>query len=220
MLTDAEIRDAISRGELAIEPLADPSLQAASYDCSVGKYAYSSTSTERIDVGVKGLLVIDPGEFVVVETLERVSCGPQVAAQLGLRSEFARQGLLLLSGPQIDPGFSGILVVRLVNLAPVKVTLQFGAPFLTLQFFALTRPVERPYDGVRQRQEGITPRDIQELAQTEGLTLGQVVKTLGVLAHDVGELKTSVGRLEGSVSRLSWLVPLIVTFGMAIVAVK
>ncbi len=118
----------------------------------------------------------------------------------------------MLSGPQIDPGFEGILVVRLMNLAPTTVALPYKAPFLTVQFFKLSEPVAQPYSGPRQGQSGITDRDIQELTQTEALTLGGVVKTLGALAADVKELR-------GSVGRLSWSVPLLVGFGIAVIAI-
>jgi hypothetical protein len=118
----------------------------------------------------------------------------------------------MLSGPQIDPGFRGILVVRMINLAPKPLALPYEAPFLTVQFFRLTNPVQKPYSGPQQGQTGITARDIQELVETEGLTLGQVIRTLGALATDVA-------RLRGSVDRLSWLVPLIVGLGMAVVAI-
>lgn len=149
---------------------------------------------------------------MVVEALERVKFGPSIAAQLGLRSEYARRGLLMLSGPQIDPGFAGALVVRLINLAPTSVALPFKAPFMTAQFFKLSEPVAQPYEGPRQGQTGITNQDIQELTQTEALTLGGVVKTLGALAADMRELK-------GSVGRLSWIVPALVGFGIAVIAV-
>ena len=116
----------------------------------------------------------------------------------------------MLSGPQIDPGFKGILVVRVINLAPKRIALPYEDPFLTVQFFRLGQPVAKPYAGPHQDQTGITAKDIQELTETEGLTLGQVMKTLSTLASDVAELR-------GSVGRLAWLVPLIVGIGMAVV---
>lgn len=73
-------------------------------------------------------------------------------------------------------------------------------------------PTAKPYEGPRQDQTGITDRDIQELTQTEALTLGGVVETLGALAADVRELK-------GSIGRLSWSIPLLVAFGIAVIAV-
>jgi len=83
---------------------------------------------------------------------------------------------------------------------------------MTAQFFKLSEPVAQPYEGPRQGQTGITNQDIQELTQTEALTLGGVVKTLGALAADMRELK-------GSVGRLSWIVPALVGFGIAVIAV-
>ena len=46
-----------------------------------------------------------------------------------------------------------------------------------------------------------------------------MVRSLSALAQDVSGLNTSVARLEGSVSRLSWLVPLLVAFGITVTAI-
>ena len=172
--------------------------------------AFASSSKDRVNLKEKGLLIIEPGEFAVLESRERIELNNKTAAQLGLRSEYARRGLLMLSGPQIDPGFIGILVVRVVNLAPKPIALPYEAPFLTLQFFRLSHDVDKPYCGPQQGQGGISAQDIQELVDTEGLTLGQVMKTLSALAQDVAELR-------GSVSRLAWSIPAIVAIGMGVV---
>jgi dCTP deaminase len=212
MLTDGQIKQAIADGHLSLEPFAEDSLEPASYDLRLGKWAFASSSKQKYDVSSKGVLVIEAGEFAVVETLERVRFDRRIAAQLGLRSEFARRGLLMLSGPQVDPGFEGILVVRVVNLAPNSLALAYGTSFLTAQFFKLTEDVANPYQGPRQAQGGISSGDIQELAQTEGLTLGEMVKTMVQLGQDVSELK-------GAVGRLSWSIPIIVGLGMAVIGV-
>jgi dCTP deaminase len=219
MLTDAEIREAMASGELGIEPFAEPCLQSASYDFRVGNQAFLSGTDEVTDVANKGLVIIEPGEFAVIATREGVSCGPQYAAQLGLDSKYARQGLVLLSGPQVDPGFHGVLIVRVTNLSPRRVTLMHEAPFLTIQFFRLAQPVANPYNGSRQGQTGLGATDIEELTHPDSPTLGGMVKSLAVLAGDVGDLNTSVARLEGSMSRLSWVIPLLVAFGIGVTAI-
>ncbi len=209
-MTDAEIRSAIEKREIILDPPDFERIEPASYDARVGNWAFASSSKERINLKEKGLLIIEPGEFAVLESRERIELDNKTAAQLGLRSEYARRGLLMLSGPQIDPGFIGILVVRVVNLAPKPVALPYEAPFLTLQFFRLGRDVETPYHGPQQGQGGISAQDIQELVDTEGLTLGQVMKTLSALARDVAELR-------GSVARLAWSIPVIILFGIAVI---
>ena len=162
MLTDAGIREAQRAQDLTIDPFSEGNLDSASYDCRVGNEAFVSGADEIIDVANKGLVIIEPGEFAMLVTRETVRCGPQIAAQLGLDSRYARQGLVLLSGPQIDPGFTGVLIVRVTNLAPRRITLAFEAPFLTVQFFRLDRPVEKPYSGSRQGQTGLGPADLED----------------------------------------------------------
>jgi deoxycytidine triphosphate deaminase len=91
-------------------------------------------------------------------TRERVRCGPQVAGQLGLASYHARHGLTLLSGPQVDPGFDGHLIVRVTNLAPRRITLGYEGPFLATPFFESSAPVARPYSGSRQGQSSLSAK--------------------------------------------------------------
>jgi dCTP deaminase len=212
MLADEEIRQALAAGELVIDPLSEESLQPASYDLRIGPGAFTSSTRDKVDVSQKGLIVIEPGDFAVVETRERVEFSPRMTALLGLRSEYARQGLLMLSGPQIDPGFRGVLVIRVVNLAPKRIGLSYEAPFLSAQFFRLAVPVKHPYAGKRQDQTGIAPSDIQELLETEAPTLGEMMKTLSGLALVVSELR-------GSVRRLGWTIPLIISIGIAVISI-
>lgn len=210
MLTDTEIRDAVAAGGLGIDPFDAECLQPASYDCRVGSQAFLSGTDAVADVANKGLVIIEPGEFAVLTTREAVACSSQYAAQLGLDSKYARQGLVLLSGPQIDPGFHGVLIVRVTNLAPRRITLTFEAPFLTVQFFRLAHAVEKPYTGSRQGQTGLGQTDIEELTHPDSPTLGGMVKSLTALASDVGDLKTAV-------KWMAWAVPVIVAIGMTVV---
>jgi dCTP deaminase len=212
MLTDAEIKEALDAGLLSIDPFEDGCLQGASYDLRVGGQAFISGDEAIVDISTKGLVIIDPGEFAVLSTREKVHCGPQIAGQIGLGSTFARQGLTLLSGPQIDPGFDGVLVVRVTNLSPNRVTLMYETPFLTAQFFKLNRPVERPYRGKRQGQVGITETDVEALINSESQTIGGMVRSLANLARDVGELKTSV-------KWMGFAIPIIVGLGIAVIGI-
>jgi dCTP deaminase len=212
VLTDDEIRTSIAAGDLVIDPFADSGLQPASYDLRVGNEAFVSGATTKLDVASAGLVIVEPGEFAVLATMERVHCGPQVAGQLGLESTYAKQGLTLLSGPQVDPGFNGVLIVRVTNLAPRRITLAHGAPFLTVQFFKLAQPAAKPYSGSRQGQTGLSPRDIEELSSTDSPTMGGMVKALSALAGDVGELTGNVREVQSTVKVLTWALGLGVAF--------
>jgi dCTP deaminase len=212
MMSDTEIHAAITEGEIVLDPYDDRQLQPASYDARAGNWAFSSSLKEKVNLSQRGALVIEPGEFAIVETRERIALGRWTAGILGLRSEYAKQGLLMLSGPQIDPTFEGILKVRLVNLAPKKIALGYESPFLTIEFLRLGSPVSRPYSGPSLKQDGITSADMQELLNMEGMTMGQVFKTLSALAKDVAELR-------GAVGRLTWYLPAIIGVGIAIIGI-
>ncbi len=217
MLADVDIKAAIDDGLLEIDPLDDGSLQAASYDMRVGHEAYVSSGHEKVDVANKGLVIIDPGEFAVIITRERVKCSPQIAGQLGLTSSYARQGLMLLSGPQIDPGFDGHLIVRVTNLAPRRIVLGYEGAFSTTQFFKLSSQVAHPYTGPRQGQASLSAKDLEGTTDPESPTLGGMVKSLQTLAADVGSLKSSV-------RAIGWVVgtslPVMVAVVAIILAVK
>jgi dCTP deaminase len=201
MMNDSEICTALQAKEIVLEPFDPQQVQPASYDARVGAEAFSSTVKEKVDLSKTGLLVIEPGEFAMIVTREHFRLNKQHAGMLGLRSEFAKQGLLMLSGPQIDPTFDGVLKVRLVNLAPKPIALTYEAPFLTIQFFRLSSPVNKEYCGPSQGQEKITSSDIQELIGMKGMTLGEVMKSLSALAQQVATLGTNVAKLEGTVSK-------------------
>jgi dCTP deaminase len=226
MLNDSDIRAALQAKEIVLEPFDPQQLQSASYDARVGAEAFSSTVKEKLDLSKTGLLVIEPGEFAMILTREHFRLDKQHAGMLGLRSEYAKQGLLMLSGPQIDPTFDGVLKVRLINLAPKPIALTYEAPFLTIQFFRLSSPVNKEYLGPSQGQEKITSADIQELIGMKGMTLGEVMKSLGALAQEVAALGKTVAKLEGSVSKFGLfmgvfmgLMTLVVTIVGIIVAI-
>jgi len=157
-MSDKDIREAISSGELTIADFSSESLQPASYDMRVGEEAFSSHE-KRIDVKSTGSLVIKPGDFILVRTYESVKLSPKIAGKIGLRSFHARKGLALLAGPQIDPGFEGVLVVGLHNLDANEHKLSYREPFCTIEFYRLSEPAQQPYKGDYQNQKGIREED-------------------------------------------------------------
>jgi len=159
LMSDREIQGARTSKELEIRNFSKECLQPASYDMRVGDEAFSSHEKVRIDVKPKGFLEIKPGDFILVRTYESIRLSPKIAGRLGLRSFHARKGLALLAGPQIDPGFEGVLVVGLHNLDANALKLSYREPFCTVEFYRLSEPVQRPYNGGYQGQNKIAESD-------------------------------------------------------------
>src|SRR6266849_11067147 len=123
ILTDRQIVEARTKGDIKIEPFEDKQVQPASYDLRVGEQGITTTSKKRVDLKADGFLVVHPGDFAVVLVHEEISLGPQYAARFGLRSKYARRGLVATTGLQVDPGYEGRLMVGMTNLTPKAVSL-------------------------------------------------------------------------------------------------
>ncbi|MCK4386421.1 MAG: dCTP deaminase [candidate division Zixibacteria bacterium] len=158
ILSDNDIREFIDSGDIAISPF-NGELEPASYDLRVSKEGLSKDGAVNIEE--KGYIKIPRGATAVIYPLERIKLTTRVVARYGLRSRFARKGLILLSGPQIDPGFEGTLSVTIFNAGTSEVTLQYQEKFATIEFFLLKTPASKGYDGPYQRQTKIGSDEIE-----------------------------------------------------------
>jgi dCTP deaminase len=209
ILTDSEIREAMSQGALELDPFAADSLQPASYDLRLGGRALVTRSLDidnlreqatrdappEIDVAREGSVSIPAGGFALVVSREKVRLSSQHAGHLGLRSYLARKGVQLLSGLQVDPGFEGYLVLSLANLSPRSVHLTYEEPIGTLEFHRLNRPVESPYSGVYRGQQlkpTIPRADADYLRTIETLSVSDLTEALGRLSDNVSTLSRDV----------------------------
>ena len=107
ILTDRQIREACEADEITIDPFDDGQVQATTYDLRVGGQGATTSTKKLIDIKKEGYLSIAPGDFGVVMVFEKIALGPQYVARFGLRSKYARKGLIATTGPQIDPGYRG-----------------------------------------------------------------------------------------------------------------
>ncbi len=142
------IKDAIRFEALAprkntrwIDPL-DPEMHPFSEFCTVDKY-------------LDGKIHLSSGRgFTLGCTTERVTLGPDIAAQVGGKSSLARLGIEVhLTAGFIDPGFDGVITLEMVNNGPDDILLTVGMPIAQLVFYRLGKPANPPYQG---RYQGAT----------------------------------------------------------------
>ncbi len=81
----------------------------------------------------KAKIVIKPGQFYLVKTVEAVNLPLNLAAVIIPRTTTFRSGLFIRTGP-VQPGYKGELTFGLKNEGPVPVTLEMGARFVHIQF--------------------------------------------------------------------------------------
>jgi dCTP deaminase len=205
LMGDAALGKALASRGIVIDPAPDM-IKSASIDLRLGPEAFLGTGSEILPMEQQRLLTIPPGELAIVSTLERLTVGARYAGQIGLRSAFARKGLALLAGPQIDPGFRGRLHVALVNLSPVEIAISYREPLVTVVFHDLGSDVTHPYgespgDEYHQ-QDAITGAEINDIRQHRGYAMSEVIREMANLSANVGQLRSSVdGYIRTSASQ-------------------
>jgi dCTP deaminase len=171
VLSDRTIRAEIDAGRIVIEPF-DPSLvQPSSVDVRVdrqfrvfhnARYAFIDVRkpmddlTELVEPPKDEPFILHPGEFVLGQTLERVTLPDDIVARLEGKSSLGRLGLLIHSTAGfVDSGFSGNLTLELSNVANLPITIYHGMPIGQISFMRMDQPVERPYgsDGARSKYQ-------------------------------------------------------------------
>jgi dCTP deaminase len=204
ILNDRQIKDAVAGEDgIRIQPFAEKRLQPASYDLSVGDLAVSSTQKRVVDLSKERMLTVDPGDYAVLQTLENLEFDRSHAGRFGLRSKYARKGVVASVGPQVDPGFRGKLVLSVMNLSGRRVTFYHCEPFLTLEVHELAQPAEESYEGDYQGCEGIMDMDIDAILDAESPPFSELTNRVGALGADVEALTKSIGKVEQAIQQYS-----------------
>lgn len=203
ILNAQQIHAAVKDGGITITPFDEGQLQPATYDLRVGAQGVTTTSREVVNLKDKGLLTLEAGDFAVVTVLETIALDGQHVARFGLRSKYARQGLIATTGPQIDPGYAGRLTLGLTNLTPRPIALGYGDDLVSVEFHHLSEPSEKLYDGPFQGKTDLRVEDLQFVTETKGMAYSEVLTTLSSLSTNVAQLSTSVQAMR---TTMGWLI--------------
>lgn len=169
ILSDGDIKNAISYGRISISPYNDKQLNPASYDVllgtSFGAYhpdlKYHNMEEDQNDKLVwfhhLSQYVLRPGDFVLAEIEEDVRLDDNICARIEGKSSVGRLGLLVhVTAGYVDPGWSGRLTLEIANLSPVIIPLIPGKPIAQLSFHEMTSRANRPYQGNYQHAGGVS----------------------------------------------------------------
>jgi deoxycytidine triphosphate deaminase len=83
--------------------------------------------------GEKRTIVIHPGDYFLVSTIEVVNTPLDLTINFKPRTTTFRSGLFLRTG-NVAPGYKGKLTFGLKNEGPIDVTIEMGARFVHAQF--------------------------------------------------------------------------------------
>jgi deoxycytidine triphosphate deaminase/uncharacterized coiled-coil protein SlyX len=112
-------------------------LKASSYEVCIGdRYIYwdgqGKKKSQPLRPGQE--FDLDPNSIIFVKTEEKFRLPHYIAARFNLRITNVHRGLLLGTGPLVDPGFAGHLLVPLHNLTTNQYRFRCGEKFAWFEF--------------------------------------------------------------------------------------
>lgn len=165
VLSDKDIKAYIKKRKIVISPIPDfkTQLGSCSLDLRLGdrfrvfehsknayldptKKDYTNEITREVKVKNGDPFIMQPGDFVLAVTMERVKVPDDLLGRLEGRSSLGRLGIVVHSTASIfDPGWDGQCVLELGNLGRMPVALYPGMRICAMAFEQLSSPAEVPY---------------------------------------------------------------------------
>ena len=165
VLSNVDILRYINEGKIKItpEPDLETQLGSCSIDCRLGntfrvfehsKYPYIDLKRKvdvddlmrKVDVPNGEAFTMQPGEFVLAATQEKLELDDNVMARLEGRSSLGRLGIIVHSTAGLfDPGWVGNATLELGNLGRMPVKLYPGMRICAFTFEPLSSPSTLPY---------------------------------------------------------------------------
>ncbi len=135
VLSDRTIREEIERGRIVVDPFDPELVQPSSVDVRVdrsfrvfhnARYPYIDVRqpmddlTEKVEVDGDDPFILHPGEFVLGQTLERVTLPDDLVARLEGKSSLGRLGLLIHSTARTRDPELAELDLRQAAIGPAR----------------------------------------------------------------------------------------------------
>lgn len=167
ILSDRDIRRLLTAGDIGIEAPDRKwrdNVGPSSLDLRLGKYfkVYKHSQHAVLDPAnpasfadctrleeVKKVgepFIVQPGEFVLGVTLEKIRLPKDLVARVEGRSSLGRLGIIIHSTAGfIDPGFEGTITLEITNINRMPVALYPGMRVCQLAFEMMSSPAEIGY---------------------------------------------------------------------------
>ena len=187
--------EALAREANLIRPFDPDSVEGASYDMKLGHQYVKGNRIESL-TKESPTLVLAPGDFVVLRSLEVLRMPKNLIGHNGIMSPWAKLGLVSLFSPQIDPGFIGFLNVPVFNAGDTSISLNYGEKIFTVEFVRTNRPADYGWSEVHGRQETMTangsPSFVRPNFSAINDSIGHLQRQLATLSSSEVALNTEI----------------------------
>ncbi|QQS59583.1 dCTP deaminase [Candidatus Peregrinibacteria bacterium] len=182
ILSDRDILAKINAGEIRIESPHEnwkKQVGASSLDLRLGKYfkiyehgrfpvldplkmKEEEEITRLIEVASGEPFIVQPGEFALGVTLEKVHIPNDMVARVEGRSSLGRLGIIIHSTAGfVDAGFTGTITLEITNINRMPVALYPGMRVCQLAFETMSSPALVPYSEKKtsKYQDQVLPQE-------------------------------------------------------------
>ncbi|WGS19235.1 MULTISPECIES: hypothetical protein [unclassified Bradyrhizobium] len=146
-----------------IHPFAEGHLKSASYEVGAGgRFIYWDEKGEKISKPIEkdGTITLPPNSISYVQVDITFRLPQYIAVRFNLRITRVHRGLLLGTGPLVDPGFHGKLLIPLHNLTSDEYTIRGDEGLIWMEFTKTSRKATEGIvrNRVKEKFEPIEPR--------------------------------------------------------------
>ena len=185
ILSDRDIKARIADGSIGISsqyPDWESQIGASSMDMRLGSvfklYKHSNVPVldpktmgqyegelcETVEIAEGKPFIVQPGEFVLGVTMEKVRLSDDLVARVEGRSSLGRLGIVIHSTAGfVDAGFEGTITLEIANINRLPVALYPGQRVCQLAFEPMSSPAEVPYGAKKttKYQGQMAPQESQ-----------------------------------------------------------
>ena len=160
---------------------------------------------------------IAPGKIAILSTMERLNMPDDLVGKIGIRFNYAIQGLTTLIGIQVDPLFGSKqedepLYIRVANLGNNPVPICIGADIFTFELHQLDRKLSVD----PKSRENMWPRIQDLLGDQENASWSYATRVQSELSEQASNLDK---RLETETKNIRDYLQPVVMFGIFLIAV-
>lgn len=197
LMTNQDIQQSIADKKLIIDNINDDGFKPIAYVARLGRRVLTGGSDKEIDLEKEGSITLKAGDFIMFVTYEKFTLTDKIAGHIGMRSYWARKGLVLLAGMHIDPLWEGHLVLGAYNASPTNITLDYLSDIIVIEFHQLkVAPTITAINNAAQKEGKIPDIDKDFIRYMETHSLSE-------LGRDVRNLTRSISHIDEKVNSLS-----------------
>jgi dCTP deaminase len=199
ILSDRDIRLMVKSGKIKVEAPDKAHLSnigPSSLDLRLGRFfkLYEHTKsavldpadpksfekcTRMIELKNNEPFIVQPNDFVLGVTLEKITLPNDLVARVEGRSSLGRLGIVIHSTAGfVDPGFSGTITLEITNINRMPVALYPGMRVCQLAFESMTSPAEVDYSQKKtmKYQGQVFPEESRICRDPEMIAISQKSK--------------------------------------------